>query len=219
MKIGLIADIHADPEGLRLALRLLRLKGVDQVIAAGDLVERGPGGDAVIEMLEQRGIPSIAGNHDVNAVNNHEWYCQNADRVELMLEGRLLTEATLEYLKRLPPTLTVEAGDQRILVAHGVPWSNLLYLFPGSPQHIFEQVAEQTRAAGAGAVILGHTHLPMAGQVDGVWILNPGSVCGAYSSGSRTCAVLTLPEYTFEVFEFETGQPVRIARPVHEYLE
>jgi putative phosphoesterase len=219
MRIGFLADIHADPEALRAALKLLKTKEVDEVICAGDLVERGPGGDAVVEMLEQRGILSIAGNHDVNAVNNQQWYRENTDPVEFMLEGRLLTDATLDYLKRLPNTLTVAAGDQQILVAHGAPWSNLLYVFPGSPRRVFDQVSEQTKAAGASAVILGHTHLPMAGQVDGVWILNPGSVCGTYASGSRTCGVLTLPDYTFEVFGLEDGQPVRTARPVHEYLD
>lgn len=44
VRIGLISDIHADYEGLQNALALLDRLGVDRILCAGDLVERGMGG-------------------------------------------------------------------------------------------------------------------------------------------------------------------------------
>ena len=154
MKLGLISDIHADLKSLRLALDILQGQNVEQSICAGDLVDKGIGGDAVVSLIRERGIPSVIGNHDWLANRNQDWLQRNYGESHPML----LTDETLEYLTTLPDTLNFTWEGRRILLAHGTPWSRDEYVYPYSPQLVFTQVAQFCEAE---AVILGHTHEPM----------------------------------------------------------
>ena len=65
MKIGIIADVHGDHSALKTALeRLDTIHQVDHILCAGDLVGRGPEQEQVVELVRQRGIPTVKGNHD-----------------------------------------------------------------------------------------------------------------------------------------------------------
>src|SRR3954452_1340381 len=64
MRLGLIADIHADPRALEATLRHLEALRVEEIVCAGDLVGYGAEPDAVVTMLRDRAIPCIRGNHD-----------------------------------------------------------------------------------------------------------------------------------------------------------
>lgn len=202
-RIGVIADIHADLASLKQALALLDEQRVVGVICTGDLVERGTEGDGVVRLLRERQVPSVLGNHDIDCHSNQPWLRENAPESHL-----LLTDETLDYLKTLPPTLRFTRDGVRVLVAHGTPDNPRTYLYVGSPPDLYEQIAEE---AEADVILLGHTHRPMRVQIQGVWVFNPGSVSReseVYGKGSHTCAVLTLPYRTFEVYEIESGQLV-----------
>jgi putative phosphoesterase len=202
MKLGLIADVHADLDALKLALDILQGQGVNQVICAGDLVDKGLNGDAVVRLLRERQIPCVMGNHDEKAERTQYW----TERTYGANSPLLLKEETLDFLMHLPLNWTFEWENMRVLLAHGRPWSNEEYLYPYSDKDTFREVL---RHAQADVVILGHTHEPMAAQVNDQWIFNPGSVCGKHTYGSSTCATLTLPGCDFKVFELRSGQPTQ----------
>ncbi len=72
-------------------------------------MQKGPDDRAVVELLTERGIPCIAGNHD------------RAARSKLALDDEVSN-----YLRELPPTLTFTLEDKRVLMTHarrGVIWS------------------------------------------------------------------------------------------------
>ena len=67
MKLALLADIHANLEGLEACLAHAREHGADRYAFVGDLV--GYGGDpaAVLELVRAdlgRGAVAVRGNHD-----------------------------------------------------------------------------------------------------------------------------------------------------------
>jgi putative phosphoesterase len=199
MRIGLIADIHADLSALQRALDLLEREGVDQVVCAGDLIEGGgEAASAVIQALQARAIPCVMGNHDEWTIQDQAWLRQHTDLDHPGVRVFLLDEAAIAFLKRMPKTRRFTWEGRRLVMAHGVPWGEYWFVYPNSGNDLLRRVAS---AAQAEVVILGHTHLPMLAQVDGVWIVNPGSVCGTHTSGSRTCAILTLPDGSFEVYD------------------
>lgn len=204
MKLGLISDIHADLQSLKLVLDIFQGQGVDRILCAGDLVDKGSDGDAVVNYIRGRNIPSVVGNHDWLADKNQHWMLHNYGKSYPLL----LTEDTLTYLDTLPEALE----GRRILVVHGTPWSRDEYVFPYSKPTLFKQVA---KFAEADVVILGHTHEPMIALVDEVSIFNPGSVCGNQTHGSGTCATLTLPDCIFRVINIRTGQRVQPAYIEH----
>lgn len=213
MKLGLISDIHADPDATRLAIDLLRRKGAEQIVCAGDHIERGPHGDEAVRIVRAEGVRSIAGNHDLDVGRRLAWLRSYTD------DFNNLTDETVAYLVSLPGSLVIDADSARVLVAHGTPWDVMSYVFPAAPAPVFERLAKHAGREGAGAVVLGHTHLPMQTVMKGVHIVNPGSVAGTFTNGSRTCAILTLPERDFKVYDIESGLIVRPSRPVFEYDE
>jgi len=113
---GLVA-YSADLNGVRAASRLVRNLSVSEIIVAGDLGDRGPRIDRVIDYLMQQPNVSIAwGNHDVlwmGACLGHEALIATVVRISLRYrrlsqveEGYGLIMAPLEKLAR-----TVYADD------------------------------------------------------------------------------------------------------------
>lgn len=201
MTLGLIADIHADLRALVAALNLLDARGVDTILCAGDLVEKGADGDAVVALLQTRAIPCVQGNHDDCALSNQRWLREYGDPSHPNMRGRLLLPATLAFLGALPPLLRFTWEGCRVLLVHGTPQRNDEYLFPTTPAARYQQIA---RAALADVIIFGHTHTPFEAMVEGVGFFNPGAVGGGGPDARRTCATLRLPDLQFRVYELDS---------------
>src|SRR6185436_11569456 len=101
MKIGLISDIHASAKALLHALDILQGQAVDSILCAGDLVDKGNQGDAVVAQIRQHNIPSVLGNHDWSAEQNQGWLLRHYGETHPML----LSEERLDFLATLPDTL------------------------------------------------------------------------------------------------------------------
>lgn len=67
MRLGIIAEIHANLPALEAALEALRKEGIDQVLAVGGLVGYGPHPRQVIRKLDKEGIPCVPGAADLRA--------------------------------------------------------------------------------------------------------------------------------------------------------
>lgn len=91
----------------------------------------------------------------------------------------------------LPAVATLSAGGVTFVVTHGT----------GDLEHYEARVAEVVReAADADAVgIAGHTHEVLDTVVDGVRLLNPGSVTGAAPAERTTMMVLTAEDGDLDV--------------------
>ena len=63
-RTAIISDIHGNHAGLVAALADIDRQACDQIVCLGDLVEGGTENEAVIETLQQRGVPCVRGNHD-----------------------------------------------------------------------------------------------------------------------------------------------------------
>lgn len=201
-KIGLIADIHANLEALQRALEILGNRQAEQIVCAGDVVEKGSAGDGVVELLRASAIACMMGNHDFDAVGNQAWLRDNADLSHPAMQGRLLKDDTLSFLASLPKSLVFTWEERRVVLTHGAPWSTSEYVFPNSSSQIFQRVANE---AQADVVVLGHTHTPMCIRVNSTRIINPGALSGSYPDGKGTCALLNLPDCVFQVYSLTSG--------------
>lgn len=215
MKIGIIADIHAQLDSLQMALAIFEREGVDKIVCAGDSVEKGFDGDAVVHLLQTKRIPTVRGNHDEAAVSNQRWFRQymDAEIVEetLMhleqgdntLETRLLTDKTIFYLQTLPFEQRFIWEDQKVLLVHGSPQSNSQYITGNMPDSFLRRIVEDCHAD---IIIFGHSHSPMCREIDNILLVNPGSVCKSeYRRESHSCGILTVPEREFKVFSLVSG--------------
>lgn len=213
MKIGIVADIHAQLDSLQKALVIFEREGVEQIICAGDVVEKGFDGDAVVRLLQKKKIPCVRGNHDEAAISNQRWFRQNMDaeivhktlmgleQGDTSLETRLLTDRTIVYLQTLPFALRFVWEGQKILLVHGSPNSNSQYLVANMPDAFLRHIME---GVDADIIIVGHSHSPMFREVDDILLLNPGCVCKSqHPRESHTCGILTLPERDFCIFPLD----------------
>jgi putative phosphoesterase len=156
--------------------------------------------DAVVALIQEHAIPCVRGNHDSDSIGNQAWLRENA----IPDHPSLLRNETIAYLSTLPKALWTTIKDKRIMLAHGTPWSEHVYLYANNPRIVYERVIEE---AQADVILVGHTHQPMCVHIDGKFVLNPGAV---YSFGSQTCAMLTLPACEFKIFSLESGQPIEV---------
>lgn len=207
LKLGIVSDIHADFQSLRMALDIFEREGVEKIVCAGDLTERGVEGDAVVRLIRERNIPCVQGNHDRDVPFNLDLLRKNMNVNHPDVKIRLLTDETLAYLHTLPDTYRFAEEWMRILVAHGTPTSKDEYLFSNSPAMKYRIIMDE---ADADVIILGHTHSPMQVKCRGVRFYNPGSVAKDEERSSHTCAVLTLPECEYQVFKIATGKRVDV---------
>ncbi|MEO8396046.1 MAG: metallophosphoesterase family protein [Chloroflexota bacterium] len=217
MKLGLISDIHANAENLRRSLILLREKGAESILCAGDLVDGETEGNVAAQLIKSQNIPCVQGNHDhalsgATAANYAEWRRQ-WDEAELgfhpwQFSDDALTDETITYLRQLPLSLRFEWDNRRVLLTHASTWDQMSYIYANGRPAYLQRIAEEAQAADAEIVILGHTHVPMAVELEGVWIFNPGSVDGNRDQPfNATCALLDLAVMRYQVFDINTGRP------------
>lgn len=206
MLIGLIADIHGDLAGFQAALKVL--EKADLILCAGDMVDRGADADTIIQIMQARGIQAIKGNHEYSVLHYQERW-RKTDRPERLAQlGRIISNETVAYLQNLPDTLALNIENTRLLMAHGTPWSDVTAVFPDSRQPLFDQLVQ--RCPDTDLLILGHTHQPMHVRSQHLTILNPGSVYGVTIRDSHSCAMLSLPDREYTIYNIHTAQPISV---------
>lgn len=192
MKIGIFSDVHGHLNELQQTLQLFKLLKVDQIVCAGDLVDKGNYSDAVVELMRELRIPCVQGNHDKKA--QFTWLTH--------LEP--LKDSTIEYLTNLPTSLTFEWEGKSIYICHANPWEDAsYYLYPNCPEFMLQEVV---KTCSADIVIMGHTHHAMFIIYQNRLLLNPGSIYGNRDRPERTCGVLSLPEGQFQLYNIDNGQ-------------
>ena len=63
-KIGILGDIHANLAAFKAILEKLDQEGCERLVCTGDIVGYGPCPAECIEIVRQRNIASVLGNHD-----------------------------------------------------------------------------------------------------------------------------------------------------------
>lgn len=205
--VGIIGDMHGDYDSFMKALDILDAQGVKHILCAGDIVDRGSDADKIIEVIQERGILSIAGNHDRTVVANQDRWRQHKSPQRMKELGRIVSDETITFLENLPDTITTNIAGKNILVAHGTPWSDVLGAFPDSRQSTFERIYNEF-ADSYDIIILGHTHCPMHAVVGNLHILNSGSVYSITARDSHTFGILSLPDCHFTVYDIPTGNSI-----------
>ncbi|MCA9681756.1 MAG: metallophosphoesterase family protein [Myxococcales bacterium] len=198
LRVGLISDIHADLEALERALAILEAAGVDKVVCLGDVVEKGPQPDLVVERLEALCIPTVKGNHDANAVRHASLEPRTAG----------LSRDSVAWLDALPHTREYHWAGLRIVLAHASLTEDYSAVRPGE---VPKRMRRALRHADPDVVVLGHTHIPMRFRWAHHWLCNPGSISKGRCALGQTCAVLVLPEVELELYSLRTGLRVDLA--------
>lgn len=202
-RLGVISDVHGDPEALSNALDHLEAMGVSRIVCAGDVVGYGPDPDGAVAIVRDRAIPTVRGNHD-------RWALVRGYGEPDEFGGGMPSRKTLAYLAELEPSVVIEAGGRLIAVVHGTPTSDMEFVTPD--RHPGSVLRGYLAVLGVDVLIGGHTHRPMWSLNDLGLVVNPGSlVTRGRVESSRTFAVVDLTSLAARFYRVDSGKQVEVA--------
>lgn len=179
MRIGVVTDIHSNLPALQAVLE--DMGQIDALWCLGDLVGYGPWPNEVISVLRERGVRSIAGNHDlatIDVVTTEEFSPDAA--VATAWTATQLSAESRAFLQSLAPRAEVE----EVTLAHASPrepvWEYLLSA---------EAAAASFPCFSTQLCLVGHTHVPSLFVEHGEQELAAAYMAGGkqFSCDARQC--------------------------------
>jgi len=195
MRIGLISDVHATPEPVAEALALFKSQGVDRILCPGDIAGYGEELEDTVALLTECGCQAILGNHEI-------WCLENHANEEDTLASR--------WFASLPRVLQLTHEGRRIYVVHASPPDSNMdgIKFLDLDGHVIEEAKDYWSGRLSGfqhdVLVVGHTHQVFCEQCGNTLVINPGS-----TRFNHSCAILSLPEQTLELFSLSGQQVIK----------
>jgi len=208
MRVALFSDIHGNTLGLRAVLEHLRNHGgAEVIIAAGDLVAGGYGGDEVVELLLENEASMVRGNHEVLAANPDDYFQHMPEKwmdwaqrdADWLREN--LSPAYWDLLARLPLSNSIEfENGKKLFICHAAPDDPWPYV---CAQDVHRDILQDTYGqVDADVIAYGHMHQHHILWIDGKLLLNVASV-GLRPDGLSAYTLLENAENFWSVQQFQ----------------
>jgi putative phosphoesterase len=152
-RVAIFSDIHGNLPALERVLQEIDASNVDFVVCCGDVVGYGANPNECVELLRERKIPTIAGNHDYAALSLIDiTYFNEIAKRSIQWTRQVLKPENQQFLRDMP--LSLEVAD--MLFVHSSPkapeaWNYVITL--GDARQSF-------RAFGQRVCFIGHSHTP-----------------------------------------------------------
>ncbi|MBE2266885.1 MAG: metallophosphoesterase family protein [Anaerolinea sp.] len=181
-RITIFGDIHGNLPALEAVFQDMEARGLTDLYCLGDLVGYGTFPNEVVNLIRQRGIPTLMGNYDQGVGNNSDdcgcAYRTDVDRrrgeLSIAWSNAHTSDENKTFLRDLPAHIPLQIGDLKVLLVHGSPRKVNEYLFEDRPDDTFERIMD---VAQADVLVCGHTHLPYHKMLpSGRHVINAGSV-------------------------------------------
>jgi putative phosphoesterase len=205
-RLAIFSDLHGNSAATEAVLAAIDAEAPDAIYNLGDLVGYGAKPNETINLIRDRGIPTIMGNYDDGVgFDQDDCGCAYKDPEEeargqesLVWTRAVTTEENKAYLRTLLPEIGVEAEGTRFRLVHGSPRRMNEYLFEDRDPRSLAHIAQ---GAEADVLIFGHTHKPWVRMIEDVLFVNDGSV-GKPKDGD--------PRAAWALLTVEQGQPVQV---------
>ncbi|MGI8907654.1 MAG: metallophosphoesterase family protein [Candidatus Sumerlaeaceae bacterium] len=152
-RVGIFSDIHGNLQALQRVLQELDTMDIDFLVCCGDVVGYGGNPNQCVEVLRERDIPTIAGNHDHAALSliDITYFNEVAKRAITWTRTQLESENE-KWLRQLP--MSIEAAD--MLFVHSSPrnpesWNYVITM--GDARQGFQHFGQRV-------CFIGHSHTP-----------------------------------------------------------
>lgn len=183
MRVAFLSDIHGNLPALRAALRAAFQHGAQQLAVAGDVVGEGPFPNEVVGLLAEHGVPAVRGNVDRRVLALEEpphklqKRLRRADgkrrkRLDAWTALQLGTEERA-WLAALPPERELDYEGHRVRLLHGSPLGDTDYVYPSLTTTALRAKLGDDRPE---VLVCGHSHIPFVARLQGVLVVNCGSV-------------------------------------------
>lgn len=172
MKIGIISDTHGALGDFQTLLN--RLEDADKIIHLGDVLYHGPRND-IPEGYDPRAMADLIKDDD------RFYFVKGNCDSEV---DQTVLEKDLNESERL-----IEVGDNVFYIHHGHRYSE-------------DQMVQRAKEYGANVVIYGHTHQKVIKNMDGLLVMNPGSL-SIPKDGSKSYGVYE--DGLMKIYNLEDG--------------
>ena len=219
MRVAVISDVHANYHALEAVLAEIEGADVEAIWCLGDTVGYGPRPNECCEVVQARADTCLVGNHDLVVLGELAITDFNDDAAAAASwTSDVLRPQARAFLESLKPTARGDGVDLYHASARDPIWEYVLT----------EEAARSTlELSHAPLVLVGHSHVALALTLDGEriagglapadervelegrWLLNPGSVGQPRDGDARAAWLLLDLEQGFATFH-------RVPYPVEE---
>ena len=194
VKIGIIADVHANLNALEAVFQDAKERGITVFLNAGDLIGFGAFPNEVIDALYSKNTLSVIGNFDLEVLDKKK-RGKGPKKFSLEYPRKVLTKSHETYLRSLPSKLELDIAHKKILVIHGTPDAVDEHLYYDTRDERFQELA---KTAQADIIIFGHSHEQFTKKTGETLFVNPGSV-GRPGDGKPQAAYAAVTMSPFSV--------------------
>lgn len=188
-QIAIFSDIHANLPALQAVLQDIDARNIPEIYCLGDVVDFAPWPNETIDLLRERQIPTVMGNHDervafdkpVTPLAKHGQEEQQAREIAIALSKRQVNEDNKAWLRNLPFKIRVEFSDadasKSLLLVHASANSTHEYIYAG---HCEQALVKMCRTNDVDGIVMGHTHRAYVRNIHldtgkTLFIANPGA--------------------------------------------
>lgn len=199
-RIALLSDIHANISALEKTIKKLEDEKPDLWVCLGDFVGYGPKPSEVIDLVRDKEMICVKGNHDAGVTGELTLkHFRKPNQTLIQKTRELITFEQLDWLKSLP----YKIENDFFLAAHASP------IEPENWKYVESAfVARQILGASKkDLVFVGHTHKPvLVSQEFGMknfgpgnkFLINPGSVGQSRDGDYRaSCAIVDTDKWEY----------------------
>jgi putative phosphoesterase len=176
MRVAAISDIHGNLPALEAVLREIRREEPDLIVSCGDVASGPMPAETIDVLMSLRDMRFVRGNADDGLADEFD------GRPPTPLPGpfadwcaKQITRAQRDFLASFEDTVTIDGVDGigRVLFCHATPKNNTDIFTVETPA---DRVRELLGNVEADLVVCGHTHMQFDRRIDGVRVVNGGSV-------------------------------------------
>lgn len=196
MKIAVLSDIHANLPAFEAVAAHIESWGADEVVIAGDLVNRGPRPLECFRFFQEKqraqGWRALLGNHEAYVL---KWLKPGAPRSGPKFEVHKASHWTFQQLGEaihevaaLPKQISLPGPDGReIRFVHGSMIGDRDGIYPETSDHeLAGKISPGGRTVARPALFaVGHTHRPLVRSLNGTLVVNAGSAGLPFDQDTR----------------------------------
>jgi predicted phosphodiesterase len=177
-RFGVLGDVHTEDVALHAALERLRGEGLDVILCVGDIVDGHGDADRTCQLLRDAGVLAVRGNHD-------RWFLRGT-LLGMPTDTRVLDDGHREWLAALPASRRFETPRGGLVLCHGIGDDDMAVLHSSTDEYSMRWLAPlQALQADASLawMVGGHTHERMVRALDGLTVINAGTLHRAFAQG------------------------------------
>lgn len=210
MKIGVITDIHNNLVALKVVIARLQQMKCDKIICCGDIIGIGPYPEETVQyMMQIPNLIAVRGNHERYLLDGMPEHMNEGEKEYHRWEHSLLSQKSVEFLRKLPYRVDVECEGYNLTVEHYCMGNEGHYInYKANPsEEDLKQMFEEVRSD---IVLYGHNHFRNVCEAD-KWYINVGSLgCPAKDKNIARAGVLKIEEGNVEVETIDIEYDVNV---------